>query len=156
VYNNKSPSFRPEREEMELMKAVIPHLRLLSLPKMEQLKLLSKYLSDSQKLFLTKKIAFKEEDVAGNVPPLLHLSTVPRCRQKMSKFKLDFIAEDLIKSDWEMMGKFVPQESTSYNRLQMELVAQEHLLLKGIEVLTRAHNDPKLKFASNDGEASSR
>jgi len=55
-----------------------------------------------------------------------------------------------------MMSSAPIYESTTWNTLQLQLVAGQHLVLKGIEILTRASNSPKLKFASNDKGESSR
>jgi len=137
-----------------MMKAVIPHLRLLTLP-IDQLDPISKYLSDLQIAFLAKRLIFKDENRAGVFHAALNLSTESRSRPKSQKFKLDFIAEDLIKDDWEMLGAET-KKSIEWNCLTLELVAEQHLVLKGVEILTRANNSPKIEFVNNDDEATSR
>jgi len=153
-------NFRSEKEEVEMMKAVIPHLRLLTLP-VDKLDPLSKYLSNSQKLFLANVMMFKHEDAADIVSPTINSSSVSRIRPKTlqgvlkKKFKLDFIAENLIKNDWQMMNLELKQNKM-WNTSQIRLVAAQHLVLKGIEILTRANNSPKIEFVGNDDEISSR
>jgi len=148
------------KEEVQLMKALIPHLRLLTLP-MDQLDRLSKYLSKSQKYLLAERLMFKDESCAGNATPRLNLTTLPRSRPVQDvlneQFLLEFIAEDLIKTNWDMIG--VEQKGNRLRKrkvLQIELKPRQHLVLKGIEVLTRANNFPKLEFVSNTKEASTR
>jgi len=138
-----------------MMKIVIPHLRLLTLPVDKFPRELSNFLSNSQMAFLAKRLMFKDENSAGKVSPPLNLSTSSRNKATGQKFKLEFIAEDLIKNDWQMMG-LETKENTKWNNVQIAFVAAEHLVLKEIEILTRAKNDPKLEFVSNDNEASSR
>jgi len=138
-----------------MMAAVIPHLRLLTLP-MDKLGPLSKYLTDSQMSYLAKRLIFKDENSAGNVSPGLNLSTSSRRRPALEKkIKFEFIAEDLIKNDWQMMN-LETKGSTTWNTLQIRFVAEQHLLLKGMEILTRANNSPKIEFVSHKGEPSSR
>jgi len=141
--------FRSEKEEVEMMKAVIPHLRLLTLP-MDKLDPFSKYLSNSQKGDLAK---FKEDGIPGKVSASLNLSTSPRTRPKTSQLELDFIAEDLIKSDLQMMGSEL-KENTPGNLLRIKLVPEQHLFLKGIEILTRANNYSQSEFSQNNEESS--
>jgi len=142
---------------VQLMKAVIPHLRLLTLS-MDKLDQLVKYLSNSQMLFLTKRLVFGLETSVGNVAPTLNLNALARsCPQTRlnKKFKLELIAEDLIKSDWEMMG-LVSKKNTLWKALQIKFVAEQHLFVKGIELLTRANTSPKFEVVSNNKEESSK
>jgi len=135
-----------------MMKALIPHLRLLTVP-VDKLDPLAKYLSDSQMSYLAKRLVFKVDNV---VPLGLNSSTLSRCRPvRDEKFKFDFISEDLIKSDWQMLG-LEPKKSTTWNTLQITLVAAEHLVVKGIEILTRANTSPKTEFIRLKHETSSR
>jgi len=150
--NTHFNSFRPDKE-VEMMKALIPHLRLLTLP-LDKLDPLSKYLSNSQIGYLAKRLIFKDEDSAGKFSPPLNLSTSLRSRPKTQKFKFDLIAEDLIKSDWQMMG-LGTKKNTKWNNMQITFIAAEHLVLEGVEILTRANNSPKTEFVSkNSGESS--
>jgi len=137
-----------------MMKAIIPHLRLLTLP-MDKLDQLSKYLSNSQMVYLAKRLIFKEEVGTAEVSPPLNLSTSLRSQPKRREFKFEFISEDLIKSDWQMMGLEL-KKSTTWNTLKLELVAEQHLIVKGIEILTQANNSPNIEFVSSKNEASSR
>jgi len=146
--------YRPEKEEVEMMNAVIPHLRLLTLP-MDKLGQVAKYLSDSQLAYLAKRLMYKGENIPGKVSPSLNLSTSSRSRPKSQNFKLEFIAEDLIKNNWQMMGLEL-KENKMWNNLQIHVVAEQHLVVKGIEILTRANNSPKIEFVNNEDEISSR
>jgi len=129
-----------------MMKAVIPHLRLLTLP-MDKLDPLSKYLSDSQMMsYMAKKPIF-------NAYPPLNLST--KNRPKSNEFDLNFIADELIKTDWDKIV-LEPKKNPTLNTLQVELVAGQSLVLKGIEILTRANNYPQFDYDSSDSEDSSR
>jgi len=62
---------------------------------------------------------------------------------------VEFIAEDLIKTDWQIIG-LNPRKRKTWNTLQ--LVAGQHLVVKGIEILTKANTSPKNESASNDDE----
>jgi len=85
------------------MKAVIPQLRLLTVP-VDQHAQLSKYLTNSEKLFLAKSLMYKDENSAAKEgSSRLNLSTSSRSGPKSQKFKLGFIAKDFIKTDWEMI-----------------------------------------------------
>jgi len=142
-----------------MMKTVIPHLRLLTLPVDQFHRELSKYLSDSQLAYLAKRLIFKDETSAGKTPPGLNVLTLSRSRPKSlrlldKKFKFEFIAEDLIKSDWQMMGS-EKRKNTTWNALQIKLVTEQHLFVQGIEILTKAKNNPEFKLIS-DGEESFR
>jgi len=64
------------------MKAVLPHLRLLTLPA-NHFDQLSKYLSKSQKLFLAARLMFKDKTGAANVSPAINLSTKTRNQENM-------------------------------------------------------------------------
>jgi len=66
---------------MELMKAVIPHLRLLTLPVIH-FEQLSKYLSKSQRVFLADRLMYKDATSAFNVSPSLNLNNKPRSQPK--------------------------------------------------------------------------
>jgi len=138
-----------------MMKTVIPYLRLLTLP-VDKLDQLAKYLSNSQKLFLANRLMFKEENIAGNVSTRLNMSTESRSQpeQVLSK-KFEFVAEDLIKTDFEMLGTEI-KKNTMWKSLQIKLVAKQHLFVKGIEVLTRANNFPQFELVSNNNVPSSR
>jgi len=59
------------------MNAVLPHLRLLTVP-VNHFDQLSKYLSTSQKSFLAARLIFKDETSAANVSPSINLSTKTR------------------------------------------------------------------------------
>jgi len=48
------------------------------------------------------------------------------------------------------------KKSTTWNTLKLELVAEQHLIVKGIEILTRANNSPNIEFVGSKNEASSR
>jgi len=141
---------RPEKEEVEMMEAVIPHLRLLTLF-LFQLDPLSKYLSDSQMSYLAKRLTFRDDS-----EPLIGLnpSTLTRSRPESRNFKLEFIAEDLIKDDWEMMGLKLKKDETR-KELQICIVANQHLFLKGIEILTRANNATAFEVVANRNKAAS-
>jgi len=144
---------------VELMEAFIPHLRLLTVP-VDKLDPLSKYLTDSQMSYLAKRLMFKVKNVE-EIPARLNLNTLPRIRPKAhqeelkKKFKLDLIADDLIKSDWEMMG-LEPKRNSTKKMLRLYLVAKQHFVLKGIELLTRANGFPRFKFVSGKSETSAR
>jgi len=138
-----------------MMEAAIRNLRLLTLP-MDKLDQLATYLSDSQMCYLAKRLIFKLENSDAKVSPLLNLSTSSRRRPAIEKkIKFEFVAEDLIKSDWEMINSET-KKCTTWNTLQIELVAEQHLVLKGIEILTRANNSPKIEIVRHNGEPSSR
>jgi len=124
-----------------MMKAVIPHLRLLTVPVDKLHRELSKYLSKAQLACLAKRLIFKDEASAGKVH--LSLETSSRSNPKSQTIKLGFISEDLIKNDWEMIGVLAPKDNTVEKDLWINLVAQQHLFVKGIEILTRA-NMPKI------------
>jgi len=149
----KNSSFRSENEEAELMKAVVPHLRLLTLP-IDKLGPISNYLSDTQIAYLAKIVMHKDERSAGSVSPGLNLSRVPRRRPKNQKLKLEFIAEDLIKNDWQMMCSLERKKNDLERGLQIFFVAKQHLFLKGIEILTKANNNPKFECVSSNKKAS--
>jgi len=125
-----------------MMKTVIPHLRLLTVPVDKLHREHSKYLSKAQLAFLAKRLIFKDEVGAGKVH--LCLKTSSRSHPKSETIKLGFIAEDLIKNDWEMIGVLAPKENKVAKGLAINLVAQQHLFIKGIEILTRANNMPKI------------
>jgi len=142
-----------------MMKDIIPHLRVLMLP-MDKLNQLSKYLSNSQMSYLTRKLTFKEENCAAKIPPSLNPSSSPRSRPKIRRlhdenFKLEFISKDFIKSDWEMMG-LESKNNATWKTSQIKFVAEQHLFVKGIEILTIANSFPKYELAKQDNEESSR
>jgi len=66
---------------MKLMKAVLPHLRLLTVPA-DELGRLSKYLSKSQRQFLADWLMYKDTTRALNISPSLNLNTKPRSQLK--------------------------------------------------------------------------
>jgi len=146
---------RSEEEEVVLMKAVIPHLRLLNLP-MVQLDQLCKYLSDSQISFLAKRLICKDKVV--DLPPTVNLSTLSRIRKQpnFQKFVVEFIAEDLIKNCFEMIGLELKKNATAMKTMRIRLVAQQHLFLKGLEVLTKANNWPGFEVLNDNNTTSLR
>jgi len=135
---------------LQMMEAFIPHLRLLTVP-VDKLDPLSDYLTGSQMSYFA----------TVENPERLNLNTLPRIRPKAhqeelkKKFKLDLIADDLIKSDWEMMG-LEPKRNSTKKMLRLFLVAKQHFVLKGIELLTRANGFPRFKFVSGKSETSAR
>jgi len=64
------------------MDAVLPHLRLLTVPA-NHFDQLSKYLSTSQKSFLAARLMFKDKTSAANVSPSINLSTTTRNQENM-------------------------------------------------------------------------
>jgi len=137
------------------MKAVLPHLRLLTLP-IDKLGQVSHYLSDSQIAYLAKMMMHVDENSAGSVSPGLNLSRLPRSRPKNKKLKLEFIAEDLIKNDCGLMGFGAQNIPPKEKILRLKFVAKQNLFFKGIELLSRANKSPEVdEFLSGDNEASS-
>jgi len=151
--------FRPEKEEIQMMKAVIPLLRLLLVP-VDKLDPLSKYLTNSQMLYLAKQLIFKVENGVANVSPGLNSSTLTRNGLKINQDVLkmesklvNLIAEDLIKTDCKMTD-LNPNEKGLKKVLQIHLIPQQNLLVKGIEILTRAKEFVKVELANSNNEES--
>jgi len=69
--------FRPEKEGFELMRAALPHLRVLTLA-VDKLSLLTKYLTAEEKTFLAGQMVFMEENCAAAVPVSILNTTKPR------------------------------------------------------------------------------
>jgi len=87
--------FRPEKEGFELMRAALPHLRLLTLPSIDQISLLAKYLTKGEKTYLSMKLLFKEEKSSNPAPP--SLNTNSRIRgASLNPNILELIPENLI------------------------------------------------------------
>jgi len=114
------------------MKALIHHLRLLTLP-VNQLYRLSKYLSEAQMAYLSKRLVFKVEIGAEKIPASLNLNLSTRSRLKCHK--LEFIGEKTLNPVGKVMRK----------ALEIKLVARQNLIVKGIELLSRSNNEPMLE-----------
>jgi len=127
-------------EGLRLMKAALPHLRLLICP-MNKLGRLSKYLSDSEKLFLANQLIFNEK----NPLPSLNSSTKSRSKPHLV---LELIPREQLKSNWEMVGQKLGSKSKP-RKLEIHLVARHNLRLKGMEILTDAHNFPDMEATKN-------
>jgi len=145
------------------MEAVIPHLRLLTLP-LNELDGLSEYLSASEMLFLANTLGFKNKSSSQNICARLNSSTVSRSRPATrreilsKKFVLEFIAEDLLKSDWEMIqGVDVePRNGSTWKSAQISFVGRQHLLVKGMQILTKANYFPRFELVGNTSDSKSR
>jgi len=146
--------FRPGKYAFHLLRAALPHLRLLTLP-LDQLSLLSNYLSPQEKGFLSAKLLFNEGNSSDlEAPPSLNTTTEPREPAKVSlaslSVKLELIPENSIIIDhFKMPGEalFKIQSDWSDKEVfEVDFVDVSHnLFLTGVETLTRGNNRPKFK-----------
>jgi len=140
------------------MRAVLPHLRLLTL-KLGQLSLLSKYLTAEEKVFLAGRMVFRDESSSElAVPSTLNSSTTPRARANSPDstkiWNIPLIPENLIIRDhFKMGGQPVNKIRSKSNQREMFCVdlvkISRDMCLAGIEILTQANNLPELKPSAN-------
>jgi len=132
--------FRPEKEGSELMRAALPHLRLLSLS-LEQHSLLAKYLTAEEKSYFWQQVYFKE-DSAAPAPPSLNTNTAPR-EKAFSCTILELIPEDSIITDHVKMMLHHDLDSTKIGvdtiAFYCTIVGNEDFCLKSMEILTQAN-----------------
>jgi len=144
--------FRPEKEEFELMRAVLPHLRLLTLP-VEQLTELNNYLKPEEKVFLAVQMVFDDENSSGPSPQSLNTNTTPREKAvvvSLPSVKLELIPEKSITTDHlKMPGQPLHKskcDQYSKEVFKIEVVdVSQNVCLTGIEILTRGNNQPQFK-----------
>jgi len=121
------------------MGAVLPHLRLLTLPS-EQLFPLSKYLTDAEKLFLSKQAFFKEDKL--DVPLRLNTVTAARTLASNNLQTVAIIPKNMATGD-DVIGQALYSTHLSQpTKLTVVLMVKKNLILKGVQVLTRANNNP--------------
>jgi len=139
--------FRAEEEGFELMRAALPHLRLLTLQN-EQLSQLAKFLTAEEKTFLSAKMLFGDENLSA--PSTLNSSTTPRaCAIVFESVLVDIIPSNLIVTDhMKMIGQPVSKSQVKLNQSEMFSVdfvdIAQNVCLTGIEILTQANNHPQL------------
>jgi len=144
---------RPEKEGFDLMRAALPHLRLLNLSRM-QLSLLSKYLLAEEMTFLAVQKVFKDQIVVAP-PTSVNTNHTPRVKvasQQSLQCQSDIIPDDLIITDHFKMGgrplnkiraKSGQREIFSFDLTKIH----QDMCLTGIEILTQANNCPEFKHA---------
>jgi len=151
--------FRPEKRGFELMRAALPHLKLLTL-KADQLSQLGKYLTSEEKYFLSVRLTFKKEDWCGAAPPSLNTnSNVPAVKQIVEleeitssplKETVELISKDLITKGYSEMKS--PTCINKRTKFFCGISLKEDRRLMGVEILTRfkrfdeAHSPKKARY----------
>jgi len=131
--------FRPEKEGFELMRAALPHLRLLTLPT-DKIPLLTKYLTPDERTFVAGHVLFKVEETSrGPAPPSLTTNTTPR-----TNAILELIPENLIVDGYEKMTEqdLCSVQTGALTKLLYVFNVGQNCILKGVEILTEAKYFP--------------
>jgi len=137
--------FRPEKDGFELMRAALPHLRLLTLPT-DQISMLGKYLTAEEKAFLAQQVVFKQENASYTVPPSLNTNATPRMKAASScdTNTLELIPEHLIITDHiKMIEKCLSLRDPQV--FYLHIFSCQDFCLKSFEILTRANNYPDFR-----------
>jgi len=127
------------------MEAANPHLRLLSLKIDDELNLLSDCLSDSEKVLLANKMLFKDATIAENKcsPILIPRNKPPSGLPNSGRFVLDLIPQECIQTEENMFRKHL-FASIEDVKLKLEITTNRHMIIEGMEILTRARNNANL------------
>jgi len=118
---------------MELMKAFIPHLRLLTLPVIH-FEQLSKYLSKSQRQFLADRLMYKDTTSALNISPSLNLSTKTRIQLKNISIIVKLITGKTIKVKTLKATDTVMNLKTKIYEMEGIPVDQSRLIFAGCQL----------------------
>jgi len=133
------------------MRAVLPHLRLLTLPTNDPISLLAKYLTAEEKIYLSGQLLFKDENYSGPAPPSLNTNTTPRIESaSLDSNILELIPENLVvggysESTINLDTDFGPPKT----KFCCEINVSCDLVLKGVEILTRANPGPDSRSSKN-------
>jgi len=130
--------FRPEKEGYELMRAALPHLRLLTI-KTEQLSNLSKYLLPEEKIYLGVQVVFKEDLRAAPPPATVNTNKYPRPTFTPPSPKvLHLIPSPLINTKYNKLEGVEVRQVERDSKFCLRVHVCQSFCLKEVEILTRA------------------
>jgi len=142
--------FRPEKEGYNLMRAALPHLKLLTLP-MDQISLLTKYLLPEEKVYLSKQVFLKEEDVSAEAPPCLNTDKVPRTSVYQNPNPFELFSKEYIITDHSKMSNqdLCTIRGNGPTKFRCDITPSKDFFLKAVEILTRATNFTHFKNSTD-------
>jgi len=129
------------------MRAALPHLRLLTL-ELDQISLLTKYLTAEEKTFLAGELFFKEGETSNPAPPSLSTNKSPRRKSLVELIPENLIVKETSDQDLDTL------HATNSTKFKCCINADRDFILRGIEILTQAkiipdssNNAKKAKYA---------
>jgi len=141
-------NLRSEKDGFELMRAALPHLRLLTL-ELDQISLLTKYLTAEEKTFLAGELFFKEGTTPNPAPSSLSTNKSPRRKSLVELIPENLIVKETSDQDLDTL------HATNSTKFQCQIInADRDFILRGVEILTQAkiipdstNNAKKAKYA---------
>jgi len=118
------------------MRAALPLLQLLTLP-MDQISLLSKYLSTEEKTFLAGQLFLKDDDYAGPTPSNINPNKIAR---NVIPNIFELIPKQLIIKGYSEMISLTTEDA--FRGREATFNVHRGFILKGVEILTRAKKFP--------------
>jgi len=129
---------------MELMRAALPHLRLMTLP-LDKFSGLAEYLTAEERNYLAGNVFFKNKNVSGPAPLGLNQNTTPRFNSIALVF-YELIPESFINEHYlQMICQNLELDCVPRcTKFVCEFTVPRDFNLKGLEILTRVLNAPCL------------
>jgi len=147
-----------DSERFDLVRAALPHLRLMTLP-MEEISQLTEFLLPDEKAFLSEQVFFKADSVCSSdeVPPGLNANRQPRNQSIFGNpYTLELIPKKvLILDHYKMIGQDVDTITglSGTTKFCCLVTASQNCCLKAVDILSHANDYPDLRRSKDSKRA---